>query len=320
MIINHNINAMNAHRYLVNNTQDSGKVLEKLSSGLKINRGSDDAAGLAVSEKMRGQIRGLSVAQRNTQDGISLLQTAEGHLQEMTSAIHRMRELAVQAANGIYTSEDRGYIQQEVNQLTQEVQRIAKDSQFNKNSLFLGDFASEYEKKGLDGSRNGGEATAAAPAAATTTGGYGLPIHVGANMEERVFLTISEMTASKLGLAEPAKTAASAVDSRTTEVISKIDLKTADSANTSLNVLDGALEKVNAERTRLGAYQNRLEMTMRGIGVAVENLQASESRVRDTDMAKEMIDFVKFNILNQASTSMLAQANLQPQLILRVLG
>jgi len=316
MIINHNIAAMNAHRFLAQNTQDGSKVTEKLSSGLKINRGADDAAGLAVSERMRGQIRGLGMAHRNAQDGISLMQTAEGYLQEMTSAIHRMRELSVQAANGIYTTEDRRYIQEEVNQLTNEIERIATQSEFNTKKLFLGNFGSEAEAKQLSPDKVGTPTATMAPDNPAT---HGIPIHVGANVDQRVILTIKNMTAGALGLAE-GSAQPSPASKEESIVNTTIKLDTTENANKSLPILDKALESVNAERTRLGAYQNRLEMTMRGIGIAIENLQASESRIRDTDMAKEMIDFVKFNILNQSSTSMLTQANIQPQLMLRVLG
>lgn len=314
MVINHNISALNAHRMLTENAGESSKTIEKLSSGIRINRGADDAAGLAVSEKMRAQVRGLNMAYRNAQDGVSLLQTAEGYLQETTSAIQRMRELSVQAANGIYTTEDRNYIQSEVNQLTNEIERIANQSHFNNKFLFIGTLSSENAAAGLDA--GAGQPTTNLPLDNPTTGG--MPLHIGPNMDQRIIVTINNMTAGALGLAE--STQPSKESPAMSEVKPKLDLTNPEGANRAIADLDGALKTVNAERTKLGAYQNRLEMAMRGINVASENLQASESRVRDTDMASSMIDFVKLNIMSQASTSMLAQANLRPQLILRVLG
>lgn len=315
MIINHNISAMNAHRMLVENAQDTSKTLEKLSSGIRINRGADDAAGLAVSEKMRAQVRGLHMAYRNAQDGVSLLQTAEGYLQETTSAIQRMRELSVQAANGIYTEADRNYIQSEVNQLVNEVERIATQSQFNTKFLFLGNLGSENEAKGLketEGSAPTSKVDLDNPATA------GMPLHIGPNMDQRIIVTIKNLTSGALGLAE--STQPSSESPAVNEVKTTLNLSNPEGANRAIGTLDKALNIVNEERTRLGAYQNRLETAMRGIDVATENLQASESRIRDSDLAKEMIDFVKLNILSQSSASMLAQANLRPQLILRVLG
>jgi len=321
MIINHNISALNAHRLLTENADNNGKVLEKLSSGLRINRGADDAAGLAVSEKMRSQVRGMNMAYRNAQDGVSLVQTAEGYLQETTSALQRMRELAVQAANGVLHSEDRQHVQYEVEQLTNEVERIAQQSQFNKHNLFLGNFAPANESKGTEAPpAAGGAGASSSTAQGPTYETHGIPLHIGPNMDQRVIITIREMTASKLGIAEANQAAVSKENNDETKVKSKLDLTKPEGANKAIGDLDEALKMVTAERTKLGAYQNRLETAMRGIGVAAENLQASESRVRDTDMAKEMIDFVKLNILSQASTSMLAQSNLRPQLVLRVLG
>jgi len=316
MIINHNISAMNAHRMLVNNNEDSSKVMEKLSSGIRVNRAGDDAAGLSVSEKMRAQVRGLNMAYRNAQDGVSLIQTAEGYLQETTSAIQRMRELSVQAANGVYTPEDRSYIQSEVQQLTNEVERIAQQAEFNKIPLFLGNLGSAAEAQGL-GTANPNNPTTAQPLTNPDTAA--LPLHIGPNVDQRIFISISNMTTGALGLGESIQPSSTSPEEKT-QVQAKLDLTNAEGANQAIATLDKALSLVNAERTKLGAYQNRLETAMRGIGVASENLQASESRVRDTDMAKEMIDFVKLNILSQSSTSMLSQANLRPQLVLRVLG
>jgi len=315
MIINHNISALDAHRLLTENAQNSSTVTEKLSSGVRINRAADDAAGLSVSEKMRSQIRGLNMAYRNAQDGVSLVQTTEGYLQETTAAIQRMRELSVQAANGIYTNEDRKYIQSEMHALTQEVERIANQAEFNGAKLFLGNFGSETSASKLNA--NEGKPTAEQPLTNPTTAG--VPLHIGPNMDQRIVVTIGNMTAGALGLADakqPSTTSKEQMD-----VVPKIQVdKGPEQANQGIGILDEALKKVNEERTKLGAFQNRLEMAMKGISVASENLSASESRIRDTDMAKEMIDFVRLNILAQSNTSMLAQANLRPQLILRVLG
>jgi flagellin len=306
VIINHNVSAMNAHRNLGINNFESDRTMEKLSSGMRVNRGADDAAGLAVSEKMRSQIRGLTVASRNAQDGISFIQTAEGFLQETTSALQRIRELAVQAANGIYTDKDREQIQTEVTQLVQEVQRVADQSEFNKKILFQGDWAGPEQQQ--DGTTGAPAATAAAAAEAQTgQDGPGVRIHVGANMDQYVRVFVGNMTTDGIGLTNRADGY-------------KVGVTSVEDANRSIVVVDEALHTVNRQRTDLGAMQNRLETAMRGIDVATENLQSAESRIRDTDMAKEMIDFVKDNILTQSSVSMLAQANLRPQMILRILG
>lgn len=306
MIINHNIPAFNAHRNMGINVHDANRTMEKLSSGLRINRGADDAAGLAVSEKMRSQIRGLSMASRNTQDGVSLIQAAEGFLEETTSALQRIRELAVQAANGVYEDSDRQMIQTEVGQLVNEVQRIAEQAEFNTKTLFLGRYSSEEQLN------DGTSAPATDAPDATTTGesgeGTGIRIHVGANMDQFVRVHIGDMSANGLGLTgeDPSGVA--------------VNVSTVADANRTLAVVDGALSKVTNQRTDLGAMQNRLETAQRGIDVAVENLQSAESRIRDADMADFMIDFVKDNILTQSAISMVAQANLRPQAILRVLG
>lgn len=304
MIINHNVSAMNAHRNLGINNFESDRVMEHLSSGMRINRGADDAAGLAVSEKMRSQIRGLTVASRNAQDGISFIQTAEGFLQETTSALQRIRELSVQAANGVYTDKDREQIQTEVTQLVSEVQRVADQSEFNKKILFQGDWAGPEQQ--MDASAGAPAATAAAAAEAGEDG-PGVRIHVGANMDQYVRVYVGNMTTDGIGLTNRADGY-------------KVSVTSVEDANRSITVVDEALHTVNKQRTDLGAMQNRLETAMRGIDVATENLQSAESRIRDSDMAKEMIDFVKDNILSQSAVSMLAQANLRPQMILRVLG
>jgi flagellin len=306
VIINHNVSAMNAHRNLGINNFESDRTMEKLSSGMRVNRGADDAAGLAVSEKMRSQIRGLTVASRNAQDGISFIQTAEGFLQETTSALQRIRELAVQAANGIYTDKDREQIQTEVTQLVQEVQRVADQSEFNKKILFQGEWAGPEQQQ--DGTAGAPAATAAAAAEAQSgQDGPGVRIHVGANMDQYVRVFVGNMTTDGIGLTNRPDGY-------------KVGVTSVEDANRSIVVVDEALHTVNRQRTDLGAMQNRLETAMRGIDVATENLQSAESRIRDTDMAKEMIDFVKDNILTQSAVSMLAQANLRPQMILRILG
>jgi flagellin len=306
MIINHNIPAMGAHRNLTVNGWQGDKDMEKLSSGMRINRGADDAAGLAVSEKMRAQIRGYSMARRNTQDGISLIQTAEGFLQETTSALQRIRELSVQSANGVYTAEDRKQIQTEVSQLLNEIDRVAEQSEFNQLKLFNGEFASPTRLN------DGSQPTVANPPDPATLGessaGTGVVIHVGPNQYQSVSVHIDPMSGRDLGLTGEAPDGF------------KVDVTTLDNANKSIIAVDKALATVNKQRTDLGAVQNRLETALRGIEVATENLQSAESRVRDTDMAEQMIAFVKDSILTQAATSMLAQANLRPQLILRVLG
>lgn len=306
MIINHNISALNAHRNLGISTDMADRTMEALSSGMRINRGADDAAGLAVSEKMRAQVRGLSMASRNAQDGISLIQTAEGHLQGTTAALQRIRELSVQAANGVYEDSDRQMIQTEVTQLVNEVQRIAEQAEFNTKILFLGRYASEEDIN--DQSRAAPAQTPDPSALGESGSGTGIRIHVGANMDQYVTVHVGDMSATGLGLTgeDPDGVA--------------VDVTDVAGANRTLAVVDNALSIVTKQRTDLGAMQNRLETAMRGVDVAVENLQSAESRIRDTDMADYMIDFVRDNILTQSSISMLAQANLRPQAILRILG
>ncbi len=285
MIINHNISSIFANRqYKINNwALDSN--LEKLSSGLKINKAGDDASGLAVSEKMRAQIRGLMRAERNVEDGISFIQTAEGYLDQTTQVLQRLRELAVQASNGIYTDEDRMYIQIEVSQLVAEIDRIASHAQFNGLTMLTGRFAKRTE---------------------TTIPTASMWLHVGANMDQRIQVTIESMTAASLGIK----------DSATGEILS---LSSPEKSNRAIGVIDIALQKVNKQRADLGAYQNRLMYTAKSLLIGYENLQAAESRIRDTDMAYEMSDFVKNQILAQASISMIAQANLRPQSVLALL-
>jgi flagellin len=285
MVINHNMSAMYANRTLgVNNSQLS-KDMEKLSSGMRINRAGDDASGLAVSEKMRSQIRGLNQASKNAQNGISFIQTTEGYLQETTDIVQRIRELAVQASNGIYTDEDRMQIQVEVSQLVAEVDRIASQAQFNGMNMLTGRFA-----------QSTGENTVTAS----------MWFHIGSNMDQRTQVFIGTMTSTSLGLKELGS-----------ETI--MSLAAPDDANRAIGTLDEALKRLNKQRADLGAYQNRLEHTVNGINIGAENLQAAESRIRDTDMAAQMVEFTKNQVLTQSGTAMLAQANAQSQNVLSLL-
>ncbi|MGP1432412.1 MAG: flagellin N-terminal helical domain-containing protein [Treponema sp.] len=285
MIINHNMSAMFAQRSVGQTNVSTQKNIEKLSSGLRINRAGDDASGLAVSEKMRSQIRGLNQASANAQNGISFIQAAEGFLQETTDVMQRLRELSVQSSNGIYTAEDRLYIQVEVSQLVAEIDRIASHAQFNGMNMMTGRFARET-----------GENTVTAS----------MWFHVGANMDQRIRAYVGTMTAKGLGVRDVGD-----------ESIIKID--TPETANRAIGTLDEAIKRVNKQRADLGAYQNRLEMSVSGINIAAENLQASESRIRDLDMAKEMVNYTRNQILTQSGTAMLAQANQQTQNVMSLL-
>jgi flagellin len=285
MIINHNLSAMYANRNLGINNLGVDKNMEKLSSGMRINRAGDDASGLAVSEKMRSQIRGLNQASRNASDGISFIQTSEGYLQETQDILQRIRELAVQSANGIYTAEDRMQIQVEISQLVDEIDRIASHAQFNGMNLLTGRFARETGENAVTGS---------------------MWLHIGANMDQRERVFIGTMTAKGLGVRNIASD----------EILSLANI---DNANRSIGVLDAALKAVSKQRADLGAYQNRLEHAVKGIDIGAENLQAAESRIRDTDMANEMVEYTKNRILIQASSAMLAQANQKPQSVLQLL-
>ncbi|OEF97711.1 flagellin [Desulfuribacillus alkaliarsenatis] len=272
MRINTNVMALNSHRNLSLNNVTGQKSMEKLSSGFRINRAGDDAAGLSISEKMRGQIRGLNQASRNAQDGISLIQTAEGALQETHAILQRMRELAVQAANDTNVTKDRSAIASELKQLAAEIDRIASQTEFNTQKLLNGSFA-------------------------------GKQFQIGANNGQQVSLTIATMTANALGV--------SGID---TKVMS------AAGATAAISTINAAIETVSAERSKLGAMQNRLEHTIKNLENASENLSAAESRIRDVDMAAEMMTFTRQNILSQAATAMLAQANQAPQSVLQLLG
>lgn len=329
MRINNNIMALNAHRQLAANQADAAKAMEKLSSGYRINRAGDDAAGLAISEKMRGQIRGLKQASRNAQDGISLIQTAEGALNETHAILQRMRELAVQAATDTMTTADRIEIQKEIDQLAAEIDRIAETTQFNTQNLLDGDFKAKF--------------------------------HVGANEDQNVELAISAMDAKTLEVGygelvaetegsndilvgdddfkaewedadEEAGTVAGYYDGDNlvyaadkaleegAKVNPGLDLSTREAADKAVSTVNTALEAVSSERSLLGAMQNRLEHTIANLGTAAENLQAAESRIRDLDMAEEIMTFTKNSILQQAATAMLAQANMSPQSVLQLLG
>lgn len=277
MIVQHNMAAANTNRQLGITTGKLGKSTEKLSSGYKINRAGDNAAGLSISEKMRGQIRGLEQASVNAQDGISLIQTAEGALNETHSILQRMRELAVQAANDTNVSKDRESIKDELTQLTEEIDRIAQQTEFNTKTLMTGGFS--------------GSASA-------------MKFQVGANSGQFINLKIGDMQAAAL---------ASGLSSIADQVTS------ADSATAAITVINNAIEKVSKERSNLGSVQNRLEHTIANADNTAENLQASESRIRDVDMAKEMVVYSKNNILQQAAQSMLAQANQSTQGVLSLL-
>jgi len=269
MVINHNMSAMYAQRQTGTIQTDMQANIEKLSSGQRINRAADDASGLAVSEKMRSQIRGLNQAGQNIQNGVSFIQTTEGYLSETTDIVQRLRELSVQSANGIYSSEDRMQIQVEVSQLVSEVNRVASQAQFNGMNILTGRFARD---------------SATGP----------MQLQVGANVDQNAKIFIGTMTAQALGLSGTQGTENS-----------MISLSSVDGANMAIASLDSALKTINKQRADLGAYQNRFETAYKGISVASENLQAAESRIRDTDMAKEMVGFTKNQILSQAGNKCL---------------
>jgi len=279
MIINHNIPAIDTYRNLTTNQVGANNALEKLSSGLRINKAADDAAGLAISEKMRAQVRGLDQAGRNAQDGISLIQTAEGGLNETHSILQRMRELSVQASNGTNTVQDRSNIQLEVAALTSEVGRIATATNFNTKNL-------------LDGSLSG--------AAKSMT------LQIGADSGQTVSFNISNMDATGLGI-------------NGITVSGTDDATSIANASSAITTINTAINTVSVQRANLGAMQNRLEHTVSNLATSSENLTAAESRIRDADMAKEMMSFSKYNILTQAGTAMLAQANQAPQQVLSLL-
>ena len=279
MIINHSMSSLFANRQVGLNEAGLQKSMEKLSSGEKINRAGDDSANLAVSEKMRSQIRGLNQASRNVSNGINFIQTTEANLQETTDVLQRIRELAVQASNGVYSDEDRMQIQVEVSQLVAEVDRIASTAQFNGFKMLTGRFAEE-----------------------------GVSFHIGANTDERVTVNIGAMTASSLGLKGAQGDESNVISVSNTE-----------DANITITTIDEALKNVNKQRASLGATQNRMELAQKGINTYAENLQAAESRIRDTDFAETMVDYTKHQILSQSASAMLAQANTNASLALQLL-
>ena len=389
MIINHNMNALNAHRNMGINNTAAGKSMEKLSSGLRINRAGDDAAGLAISEKMRGQIRGLTQASRNSADGISMIQTAEGALNETTNILQRMRELAVQASNDTNTSSDRNEIQKEINALTEEVDRIANNTEFNTQKLLNGNKSgvggevvneavaaekgeftidlskvlAENKKLNIDGveiditaaEKNGGQAL-------KTALEKKLNYTVDLDAQNGKIITLTQKEASDKenmrvtfdGLAVKAEVKKAGVSAKDEEVSegkahvqvganakqsmsieigdmrakaleikkedgSSLSVASAEDANKAIEAFDAALNKVSSQRANLGAVQNRLEYTISNLDNTAENLTSAESTLRDVDMAKEMMEYSKNNILNQAAQAMISQANQQPQNVLQLL-
>ncbi len=278
MIINNNISALNANRQLELNGMKMSKTMEKLSSGRRINSAGDDASGFAVSEKMRAQYRGLQQATRNAQNGVSFIQTAEGYLSETTNIMQRMRELSVQASNGIYSDSDRALIQVEVDQLVSEIDRVSSQAEFNKTSILTGRFSAEGQTP--------------------------MTFHIGANMDQKISVNIGAMNAGTLqvGGATP------------------LSVSTVDSANQALGRIDEGLQIVVAQRAELGATQNRMESMIKSLMIASENTIASESVIRDTDMASAMVSFTSEQILQQVGAAMLANANMKNQSVMRILG
>ena len=281
MRIQHNITALNAHRNLSNNNSSVGKNLEKLSSGYKINRAGDDAAGLAISEKMRAQITGLETAQKNANDGVSLVQTAEGALTEVHSMLNRMVELATQSANGTYSSANRAEMQKEVDALNKEITRIGNTSNFNGTKLFDGNTTSIVLHVGEEGTTN-----------------------------NQITVTLAAMNSTAVSKGDGS-------NSINLETAAKVD--SASNAMAAISVINSAIDNISSMRSDFGALQNRLEHTINNLGVQTENITAAESRIRDVDMAKEMMAYTKNNILVQASQAMLAQANQVPQGVLQLL-
>lgn len=280
MVINFNQSAAFASRMEGINTANVLKTSKELSSGMRINSAADDASGLAVSEKMRSQIRGLNQASRNVMNGVSMLQTAEGYMQSTTDILQRIRELAVQSANGIYSDEDRAMLQTEVEQLVSEVDRISQTAEFNGMTLLSGRFAED-----------------------------GIKLQVGANVDQNFTVKLADMSATALGLKGPGQDG--------TE--QSISLADPESANMALATVDEALKAVNKNRADIGASMNRMEMAQKGIDIASENIAASESRIRDADMAKTITEHVRNQILQQASISLLSQANTNSQNVLSLL-
>jgi len=292
MRIQHNITALNSHRNLTNNNSALTKNLEKLSSGYRINRAGDDAAGLAISEKMRAQITGLETAQKNANDGISLVQTAEGALTEVHSMLNRMVELATQAATGTYSSANRAEMQKEVKAMQSEIDRISKTSNFNGTTLF----------SNFTAANGASSVTITVAGVAKSVDGATVKIHVGETSSDecQITITLAKMDSTGLG-------------------VGSLDISDRNAAQLAINDINDAIDFVSSLRSDFGALQNRLEHTINNLGVQTENISAAESRIRDVDMAKEMMAYTKNNILVQASQAMLAQANQVPQGVLQLL-
>jgi len=284
MVINHNMSALFANRQLDINQANLSTDMERLSSGQRINRAADDASGLAVSEKLRSQVRGLNQAQKNVENGVSFIQTTEGYLGETEDILQRMRELAVQSSNGIYSSEDRMQIQVEVSQLVDEVNRIASHAQFNGMNMLTGAFAKN------------------------SVVNKSMTFQIGANMDQYKTVYIGTMTAQALGIMGAQGAAG------------MISMSSPQGANSAIGSLDTAIKMVSKQRADLGAYQNRFESAAKGIAVASENMTAAESRIRDTDMASEMVSYTRDRILAQAGGAMLAQANTSSNSVMQLLG
>jgi flagellin len=292
MRINSNISALNAWKNLSATDVNLGRSLARLSSGLRITKAADDAAGLAISEKMRGQIRGLNMARRNAQDGISLIQTAEGALNETHNILQRMRELAVQAASGTLTSDDRNHLQAEVAQLIEEIDGIATRTEFNTLRLLVGDGSTP-------------------PATGSAAPNFTATLQIGANATQTLPIAIADMRARALGVNNVNVVTGLRPDPDTTGPLTEV---------AALAAVDTAINTVSTQRANLGAFQNRLESTIANLASAAENITAAESRIRDADMALEMATFTRHQILLQSGTAMLAQANMKPQSVLQLLG
>ena len=278
MIINNNISALNANRQLNLTGNSMTKTIAQLSSGMRINTAGDDASGLAVSEKMRSQYRGLQQATRNAQNGISFIQTTEGYLNETTNIMQRMRELAIQSANGIYSDSDRALIQVEVNQLVAEVDRIASQAEFNKMNMLTGRFAADGQTP--------------------------MTFHIGANMDQRISVNIGSMTAANLQVGGD----------------TPISISSVETANQALGRIDEGIQMVVSQRAELGAVQNRMESMVKSLMISTENTIASESVIRDADMASAMVAYTREQILQQTGAAMLANANMKNQSIMRIIG
>lgn len=279
MRINHNMSAIFANRQLKSMTQGLDKSIEKLASGEAINKAGDDASGLAVSEKMRTQINGLFQAEKNTLNGLSFIQVAEGSLQQINDILQRIRTLAVQSANGIYSNQDRQQIQVEVSSLIDEIDRISTSAEFNRMKMLNGQFAQ-------------------------ASGVGSMFFHVGPNSDQRIRAYISTMSSRALSLWGEG---------------GKLTISTVGEANSMIGNVDRALDRLNRQRAELGAYYNRMENTAKALNLSYENMMAADSRIRDTDMAAEMVEFTKNQILVQSGVAMLSQANSQPQMILKLL-